>query len=313
MTGLRRVFLAVTVFGLAVAPLLSTPLQLNRLSRLLVLVLAVLGVNLLTGYTGLVSLGHGVFVGIGAFTMANLLDLRLPIWVALLAASAFTGAVGVVIGLPALRVRGLYLALITFGMALAFPPIARQLGSVTGGVSGRPVETDFLPPSWLGIEDQAHIWRYGVCILVVAIWFGLARNLVRSRMGRALQAIRDDETVAALFGVPVAMTKTGVLAVSAAMAGTAGALQAILFPYVSHTQFDVFLSLRLYAAAVLGGLGTLAGALVGVGALVAVPTINDVLGVIDNESIVFGAGLIIATLLSERARRRSASRAVVRS
>lgn len=284
---------------IVVPAIVSSPLDLNKLSRLVVLVLAVLGVNLLTGYTGLISLGHGVFVGVGAFTMANLIDQGLSLFVAGILATAFTGFVGLILGLPALRVRGLYLALITFGIALAFPPFARRLGSWTGGVTGRNVTNDaFVPPSFLGLDDQVHVWRYGWCIVVVAVWFLIARNLINSRMGRALRTLRDNEPAAATFGINVRATKAGVLAVSAAMAGTAGVLQAILNPYISHGDFDAFLSLRLYAAAVLGGLGTLVGALFGVLALIAVPAFNGAVGLIDNEAVVFGAGLILVTFLA---------------
>lgn len=302
---------------IVIAPLVTNSLELNRLSRLAVLVLAVLAVNLLTGYGGLISLGHGVFVGVGAFAMANLIDQGLSLFVAGFLAALFTGAVGLILGLPALRVRGLYLALITFGTALAFPPLARRLGSWTGGVTGRTVTNDaFVPPSFLGLDDQVHIWRYGVCLVVVAGWFIVARNLVNSRMGRALRSLRDNEAAAATFGINVAAVKAGALFVSAAMAGTAGVMQAILNPYVSHSDFDAFLSLRLYAAAVLGGLGTLIGAVLGVLALIVVPMLNGVIGVIDNQQVVFGAGLVIITfvapsgiagLLNGRGRRNSST------
>lgn len=284
---------------IVIPPLVTEPLDLNKLSRLIVLVLAVLGVNLLTGYCGLISLGHGVFVGVGAFTMANMIDQGMSLFLAGLVATAFTGVVGLILGLPALRVRGLYLALITFGMALAFPPFARQLGKWTGGVTGRTVANDaFVPPSFLGIDDQVHVWRYGWCLIIVALWFVLARNLINSRMGRALRTIRDNESAAATFGISVSAAKAGALAISAAMAGTAGVLQALLNPYVSHGDFDAFLSLRLYAAAVLGGLGTLVGAVFGVIALIIVPMINGAIGLIDNEAVVFGAGLVIITFVA---------------
>ena len=112
---------------------------------------------------------------------------------------------------------------------------------------------------------------------VVGLWFWLVRNLINSRMGRALRTVRDNEAAAATFGVSVRYAKAGSLAISSAMAGTAGALQAILNPYVGFSDFDAFLSLRLYAAAVIGGLGTLVGAVYGVIALIVVPAVNDAL------------------------------------
>lgn len=296
---LRRIGWAVLAILVVIPPLVSEPLDLNKLSRLIVLVLAVLGVNLLTGYAGMISLGHGVFVGVGAFTMTNLIDQGMSLFLAGTLATIFTGVIGVVLGLPALRVKGLYLALVTFGMALAFPPLARRLGKLTGGVTGRTVSNDaFAPPSFLGIDDQIHIWRYGTCLVVVGLWFLLVRNLVNSRTGRALRTIRDNEAAAATFGINVSMTKATALGISAAMTGTAGVLQAILNPYVSHSDFEAFLSLRLYAAAVLGGLGTLLGAVFGVLALIIVPMLNSAVGLINNEAVVFGAGLIIITFVA---------------
>lgn len=296
----RRTKLGFAVLALvAIAlPLISDDLTLRRQTQLIVLVLAVLGVNLITGYTGLISLGHGVFVGTGAFAMANFIDWGLPAWAALIASTVFVGLVGVILGLPGLRVRGLHLALITFGLALAFPPLVRRLGKLTGGTTGRDVDIEFMPPAFLGIDEHAQIWRYVVCLAVVSIWFVLAWSLVNSRMGRALRGVRDNELASAAFGINLTMAKTGAFGISAAMAGTAGALQAILFPFVSHAQFDAFLSLRLYAAAVLGGLGTLAGAIFGVIALITVPTVNDALGLLDNEAVVFGLGLVVMTFVA---------------
>lgn len=299
MSTLTKVGLAVLTIAVLVPPFVTTSLELTKLSRLVVLVLAVLGVNLLTGYTGLISLGHGVFVGVGAFAMANLIDQGMSLYLAGFLATLFTGVVGLILGLPALRVRGLYLALVTFGTALAFPPFARRLGTLTGGVTGRNVNNDaFAPPGFLGLDDHVHIWRYGVCLAVVALWFFIIRNLVNSRMGRALRTVRDNESAAATFGISVRYAKAGALAISAAMTGTAGVLQSILNPYVSHADFDSFLSLRLYAAAVIGGLGTLAGAIYGVLALIVVPAVNGALELLDSDAIVFGAGLIIMTFIA---------------
>lgn len=295
-TGLPFLKTIVTLVLLA-APFVTTDLQLRRFSQVLVLVLAVLGVNFCTGYAGLVSLGHGVFVGIGAFAMANYLDdLSLSFLPALLLATVTTGLFGVLLGLPALRVKGIYLALLTFGFALVFGPVARRLGSITGGVNGRAVEFNGDPPDWTGLgTDRTQLYRYALCVLVVVAWFLMSHSLVNSRMGRAMRATKDDETAAASFGVNLTVVKTGAFAISAAMAGSAGALQTFLFPFVSHTKFDVFLSLRLYAAAVIGGLGSMVGAVYGVASLLLVPLLSRILGSFGSETIVFGLALILLT------------------
>jgi branched-chain amino acid transport system permease protein len=293
-------FSVLLLIVLVAAPLLTTDLQLRRFSQVLVLVLAVLGVNICTGFGGLVSLGHGAFVGIGAFTMANLIDdLSLPLPLALVGSALVAGGFGMVLGLPALRVKGVYLALLTFGFALVLGPVARRMGSLTGGVTGRSVEFDSAPPGWTGLgADQVQLYRYLVCLIVVGLWFAAAWALINSRMGRAIRAVRDDEVAAVTFGVDLTAVKTGTFGLSAAMAGTAGALQAFLFPFVSHTNFDVFLSLRLYAAAVIGGLGVLVGAVYGVIALLIVPVLNSFLGFIGSEAAIFGLGLIMLTYLA---------------
>lgn len=294
-----RILMALLAVVLLVPPFITNPFELTKLSRLVVLVLAVLGVNLLTGYTGLISLGHGVFVGVGAFAMANFIDWGISLYLAGLLATLFTGVLGLLLGLPALRIKGIYLALVTFGIALAFGPFARRLGTWTGGPSGRNVNNDaFVAPSFLGLDDHVHIWRYGVCLVVVGLWFWLVRNLVNSRMGRALRTVRDNEAAAAAFGISIRNAKAGALAISSAMAGTAGVMQSILNPYVGFSDFDAFLSLRLYAAAVIGGLGTLSGAIYGVIALIVVPAVNGALGLLDSDSVVFGAGLVIMTFIA---------------
>jgi branched-chain amino acid transport system permease protein len=295
VTRLAGWLLPVVAVGL---PLVLDPIALRRTASLVVLALAVLGVVVATGYTGLISLGHGAFVGLGAFAMGAFVDhLSMPFPLAVAASFACCWAAGWLLGLPALRVRGVYLALITLGLAVVFPSLAKRFPAVTGGVTGRPIDATLDAPAWLG-DDHTVTWRYFFCLLVVAIMFVLTGNVVRGRPGRAMRAVRDGETAAATFGVRAVTTKAGAFALSAGLAGTAGALQVVLFPFVSHEQFDAFLSLRLYAAAVVGGVASVAGAVYGVLALILVPSINDAAGLLDNDTLVFGIGLIVLTLLA---------------
>jgi branched-chain amino acid transport system permease protein len=222
-----------------------------------------------------------------------------------------------VVGLPALRLTGIQLALVTLGVAVAFPVIARQFPKLTGGVSGRPVHSVVDPPSWAppGL-DEPTAFRFAVSVAVCLVGFWLAYNLTHSRVGRAMRAVRDDPTAAVASGIDLTGIRLGAFAFGAALAGMAGALQVMLFPFVSHDQFDVFLSLRLYAAAVVGGLVSIFGAITGVIALVAIPRINDAVGFLDNDTIVFGLGLIVLTFVApdgivglyRRGRRRWAGR-----
>ncbi len=290
----------VTIGLLLVLPLLVDNLNLRRYGSLIVLSLGVLGVVVATGYTGLISLGHGVFVGLGACTMGAMLDWwNLPFVVAVLGAFLVTAAVGWVLGLPALRVHGIYLALLTLGLALLFPSLIKKFPSFSGGVSGKAIDKTLEPPGWLELgEEHTITWRYYFCLLVCLVMFWLTRNLVTGRMGRAMQAVRDSEPAAASFGVNLPLVKAGAFGYSAGLAGVAGALQVVLFPFVSHDQYTVFLSFRLYAAAVMGGVAAISGAVWGVVALVLVPAVNDALQLLENDVFVFGVGLIALTFVS---------------
>ncbi len=293
-----RVVIALVALALLILPFVIDPISLRRTASLIVLTLAVLGVVVATGYGGLISLGHGAFVGFGAFAMGAFLDLvDLPFVPALIATFMLSWLVGWLLGLPALRIKGIYLALITLGLGVVFPSLAKRFPVITGGGSGRPIDKTMEAPSWLG-SDYTITYRYFFCLAVCLLMFWLTSNVLNGRMGRAMQAVRDDETSAATFGIDLVSTKAGAFGLSAALAGTAGALQAVLFPFVSHEQFNVFLSFRLYAAAVIGGAAYLMGAVYGVIALIVVPAINGVVGLFDNDVFVFGAGLILLTFIS---------------
>ncbi len=290
--------IAVVVLAILVLPFLVDPIALRRTASLIVLTLAVLGVVVATGYTGQITLGHGAFVGLGAFAMGAWLDFTsLPFLAAVAVNFVFCGAVGWLVGVPALRIKGLYLALITLAAGVLFPSLARQFPRLTGGPSGRPVDRSLEAPAWLG-ADHTVTYRYFFCLAICVVMFVLTAAVLRSRWGRAMQAVRDDETAAATFGINIVHTKAGSFGLSAALAGTAGALQVVLFPFVSHDQFTVFLSLRLYAAAVIGGAASIMGAIYGVVALIVVPAVNSALGLFDNDVLVFGVGLIILTFIA---------------
>jgi branched-chain amino acid transport system permease protein len=292
--------LVLAALALLALPAVADPIALRRYAGLIVLSLGVLGVVVATGYGGLISLGHGVFVGLGAFTMGSLLDqARLPFLVALPLTFVATSAVGWMLGLPALRIKGIYLALVTLGVGILFPALAKQFPTFSGGVSGRAIDAEFNPPAWTGLdESQTVLWRYLFCLAVCALMFWLTANVLNGPVGRGMQAVRDDETAAASFGVNLTRTKAGAFGLSAGLAGVGGALQVVLFPFISHEQYTIFLSFRLYAAALLGGVATLAGAVWGVVALVLIPAINNTFDLLDNDVLVFGVGLIILTFVS---------------
>jgi branched-chain amino acid transport system permease protein len=222
---------------------------------------AVLGLNLLVGYSGQISLGHGAFFALGAYASAiTINDLGVPYLLTLPLAGIVCGIAGFLLGLPALRLRGLYLALVTLGLAIATPQIIKRAEGLTGGTQGLSVEK-VTAPAWSGLADDQ--WLYFVTLAVAAVMFVLAAFLVRGRVGRALVAIRENEIAARTMGVDLARFKTGTFAISAAYAGVGGALFTLPIGFLAPESFPLALSFAFLAAIVVGGLATIAGALFG--------------------------------------------------
>ena len=300
---------------LVVMPLTSTVTELRQNTQIIVMVLAVLGVNIATGYGGMISLGHGVFVAVGSFAAAYAVDdLALPWAVAIVAGAAFAGAVGALVGLPALRIKGIHLALVTLGLAIVFQPLAKRFPAFTGGVSGRAVGVELVPPEWFGTSRWAEgLYHYLICLTVVGLAMWLTHNIVHSRPGRAMRAVRDDDTAAAVYGVNLVVARVNTFAVSASLAGLAGALNIVLVPFASQESFPFQESLVLYATAVLGGLGSLWGSVLGVGIREVFARLGELVGdvsglgpisefvsLLDEEQFVFGVLLIALTFVFPR-------------
>jgi branched-chain amino acid transport system permease protein len=225
--------------------------------------IAVLGLILLTGFNGQISLGHGAFFAIGAYTSSILIDqLNWHYLLTLPFAAAVCFVAGYLFGKPALRLEGHYLALATFALAVATPQILKykHLEPLTNGVQGiNIVKPD--PP--FGIPLSPDQWMYLVVLSVAVLMFWLARNLLDSRMGRAMRAIRDQPLAADTMGIDTARTKTITFGISALYVGLAGALHAIIFEFVSPDSFRFELSVAILVGAVVGGIASLAGAVIG--------------------------------------------------
>ncbi|WP_054812705.1 branched-chain amino acid ABC transporter permease [Nocardia arizonensis] len=255
--------LAVTaLFAVAcAAPFQLAPFYTFQLSMVMIYAIALLGLNLLTGYTGQISLGHGAFFGAGAYVAAVVMDRwDVPYLAALPLAAAVTFVLGLAVGIPALRLRGLYLALVTLAIAIFTVPLLKRFDSITGGSMGLTVSKP-QAPAWTGLaEDQ---WLYFLALCTAAVCFVLVAGLLRSRVGRALRAVRDNEIVAEMMGVRLAFYKSLAFAWSAMLAGVAGCVYTWVIAYVSPDSFTVGLSITLLAGIVVGGLGSLWGALLG--------------------------------------------------
>jgi branched-chain amino acid transport system permease protein len=256
---------AILVAGLAVVavaiPFLFGPYRVGQFTLVLVYAVAVLGLNLLVGYSGQISLGHGAFFALGAYTAALLIEkASVPYLLSVPAAGAVCFVAGYLFGVPALRLRGLYLALVTLGLAIALPQLIKRFDGLTEGTQGLTVEQPSAP-GWLPLADDQFL--YLLCLVIAALMFLVAWNMTRGQLGRAVKAVRDGEIAASTLGVDLAATKTRVFAVSAGYAGVGGALYVFAIGFVAPEAFTLTVSFAFLAAIVVGGLATISGALFG--------------------------------------------------
>ena len=242
-------------------PFLISGFRVFQFTQVGIYAIALLGLNILTGYNGQISLGHGAFYAVGAYTTAIMIDRwAVPYGWTVPAAGVLCFAVGFFFGIPALRLEGLYLALATFALALAVPQILKYFDDWTGGSQGIVLSKPEPPP---GLPLTADQWLYFVTLAWLIVLFVLAANLLRGRSGRALVAIRDHPIAAAAMGVNSALYKSLTFGVSAAYTGVAGALSALAIAFVAPDAFNVFLSITLLVGIVIGGLASISGAVFG--------------------------------------------------
>jgi branched-chain amino acid transport system permease protein len=300
-------------------PRFMSEFRLLQFTLVAIYVIALLGLNILTGYSGQISLGHGALVGVGAYTAAllslgrpglELLQLDPPSWLpigdgmrpifTIPIAALVTGLLGLLIGIPALRLGGISLALATLAIAVSFPIVMKRFAEVTGGGGGINLN---LPETPFGWDISTRNWLFYEAWVTAGIVFLAAWLLTRGRIGRAWRAIRDGEVAAVSSGVNPALYKTFAFGVSAAFAGAAGALLAIETAYVNPDTFPVSISILLLASAVIGGLGSLAGALFGALLYVFLPIYAQKPPIVSFEfadqapGVVFGVFLILIMLL----------------
>jgi branched-chain amino acid transport system permease protein len=253
-----------TALGLLIAlalPFLLSNFRLFQFTQVFSYAIALLGLNILTGYNGQISLGHSAFYALGAYTTAIMMDrwnvnyaLTLPV------AGLLAFVVGFLFGIPALRLEGLYLALATFALSLAVPQILKYFEHWTGGVQGIVLVK---PEAPFGLPLSADQWLYLLALAVLIVLFVLATNLLGGRTGRAIVAIRDHPIAAATMGINTALYKSLTFGVSAAYTGVAGALSAIAVAFVAPDAYGVFLSITFLVGIVIGGLASVSGAIYG--------------------------------------------------
>ena len=272
--------LALLAVALLVLPFLFKNYRVFQFNLVMVYAIAILGLNILTGFNGQISLGHGAFYAFGAYIAAIMMDkMGAPYWVTLPVAGVLCFAFGFLLGFPALRLAGHYLALATFALALAVPQLLKykKIEGITGGVQGIVLSKPE-PPfvfSLFGQPLSPDRWLYFFCLAVTVIMFVLAYNLLHGRVGRALVAVRDHPIAATAMGINLPMFKSLTFGVSAGFTGVAGALGAIVVAFVSPDSFTVQLSIFLLVGVVVGGLASIPGAIFGGIFIQFVPNIAD--------------------------------------
>jgi branched-chain amino acid transport system permease protein len=269
-------FIVVAVLGVAIIPTaLFNGYHLFQLTMVVVYAIAILGLSLLTGFNGQISLGHGAFYAIGAYTTAILMsNFDVPYWATLPVSAVVCALVGFLIGLPALRLGGLYLALTTFSLAIAVPQLLKHksVEDWTGGVQGLVIDK---PDAPFGLPLSGDQWLYLFTLAVGCAMFVIAWNMVRGRIGRAMMAVRDHALAAEAMGINLAMLKTRTFALSAMFTGIAGSLGAIAVQFVAPDSFGVFVSIFLFVGLVVGGAASIGGTIIGAIFIQFIPNVAD--------------------------------------
>ena len=258
-----------SVLGLSllVAPLILDEYFLLQMNFVLIYVIAGVGLMLLTGYTGQISLGHAAFFAAGAYTETILINGGVPFLISLPVAGLFAGVVGILIGLPALRLAGIYLAIATLAFGFIVEEILARWETVTGGNTGLFVEN--ITIAGLGFDVE---WRFYYLALAITILVILAAiNILRSPTGRAMIAVRDSEIAAQSMGVHLTKYKTVAFGISAAFTGIAGALYAHKLMFINPESFTILLSIEFLLLVVVGGLGSIHGAVFGAIFIIVLP------------------------------------------
>jgi branched-chain amino acid transport system permease protein len=260
---------------LIVVPMLIKNFYVFQLTMIVIYGIAILSLNILTGASGQFSLGHSAFFAVGAYAAGILMEvLNVPFPIAIVIAGVICFIVGFLFGFPALRLKGVYLALATFALATAAPPLFK-LGVFehwTGGVQGLLVTK---PDAPFGIPLSQDRYIYYVCLFIALVIYVLSVNLLKSRSGRALMAIRDNEIAASSMGVDLALYKTLAFGISAGFTGVAGALGAITVAFIAPDAYTVNFSIALFLGMVVGGVGWLPGSIFGAAFIVLVPNLAE--------------------------------------
>jgi branched-chain amino acid transport system permease protein len=290
MPDLRRILAALVLLTLCLAPLAMRNYHAYLAQLMMINVIAAVGLNLLTGNAGQISLCHSSFMAIGAYTTALLALRGVPFALALPAGTILAALLGACLGYPARRVSGLYLALVTLGFLELVQLATEELPDLTGGVRGLSVPK----PAIFGVELRSDLARYYVVLAATLLAIYVAYHLHRSRYGRAFDAMRQAPFAAQALGIPLAATKLLAFSVAAGFAGLAGGLMAIVVGFIDPTEFGISTSLRHITFIVVGGLGSIVGSILGAVLLTGLPELLR--GAKEYSDLIYG-GILLASLL----------------
>jgi branched-chain amino acid transport system permease protein len=295
-----------------IAPLFLNDYLISILNLILIAIVGALGLNILVGYTGQISIGHGAFMSVGAYTAAHLVvSLGLPFWITIPAGGLLAAAIGTIVGIPSLRIKGIYLAIATLAAQLIIEWTINHVQWISGGVQA---SIEFPRPSVFGIPLVRERQIYLFLLFFVVIALAATLNLVRSRIGRAFIAIRDQDIAAEIIGINIFRYKLYAFAISSFYAGVAGALESYYLGIANYEQFQIDISIDYLAMVIIGGLGSVLGSVLGAIFVTLLPiatrwfltsfggfifSYSDLLSVVPNLRLILFGGLIIFFLVVE--------------
>jgi branched-chain amino acid transport system permease protein len=291
--AVRIAIAAVFVVLLVVAPLVSTPFLNYQFSMIAVFAVALLGLNVVMGYAGQVSLGQSAFLGLGAYIAAYGVSQDWPMPLVFVLCCVIPAAVGMLVALAAARLRGLALAMVTISLPIIGVPLAKRFPAFTGGSQGTTVSW-LNAPDWSGLADDQ--WRYYVVFVIAAVLFLLGRNLVRGRIGRAFAIVKSNEAVALSMGISPYRYKVLAFTVASLFGGAAGFLYIAIVQYTSPETLSFATSINLVAAMVIGGSASILGTILGAAYYIVVPVVA---GQVDSTrtALISGALLLVVLFL----------------
>lgn len=308
----RWTLAGIGVLLVLVLPFAASPYELTVCNLILVAVVGALGLNILTGYTGQISIGQGAFMAVGAYTAAKLgTQYAMPFWFAIPAGGLVTALVGVIVGMPSLRIKGLYLAIATLAAQFIIEWLINHVTWISGGIQA----TIQMPaPTVFGMRVQSQFQFYFFLLAFAVVAVVAAKNFARSRLGRACIAVRDQDIAAEIIGINIYRTKLSAFAISSFYAGVAGALYSYYLGIANYEQFQLDVSIDYLAMIIIGGLGSVTGSIFGAIFITLLPVVIrrglaeigpifagsfDVDGVVPELRLCLFGGLIILFLIAE--------------